>query len=233
VDAAGNIYVGGMIRGVGSFGTHQINIPAGQDALVAKLNPKGEIMWVSGSHGESSCLFHEITCDAQGRVWASGMLKGRAVFGKSPVETSGEKDSDAFISHYAADGSHNWTVVGKGPATDYGLGVATDGSGQSFLCGTFGDKFTLGGESLESRGSVDVYVAAFGESGSLNWLIQAGGKGGDNAYSMVFERSGSLILGGAFGGTASFGSIELQDTGGNDLYVAKLKLPAASATGRK
>ncbi len=228
-DGAGNIYIGGLNRGVGQFGSQELNTASGQDSLVAKLDPKGAVLWVALAHGDTSCLVHEITCDKQGRVWVAGMFKNHATFGAETFASGGEKDSDAFIAHYATDGSFKWARAGKGPATDYGLGVANDGLGQSFLCGIFSENFLLGGGSLASKGSSDIYVAAFDEGGSLQWLTQAGGKGGDNAYSMVHDGRGHLVIGGAFSGVATFGSIELHDTGGSDLYAAKLKVPASGA----
>jgi len=224
VDGAGNIYVGGMNRGVGAFGDKPLHSPSGQDSLVAKLNRDGEVLWVALNHGASSCLVHEITCDAQGRVWASGMFKGTATFAEQTVSSGGDKDSDAFIAHYNTDGALKWARFGQSSGTDYGLGVATDRKGQSFLCGTFAESFVLAGGTLQSRGGVDIYVAAFSESGALNWLTQAGGKGGDNAYSMVYAGERGLVLGGAFSAAANFGQIEVQDTGGSDLYAAKLKV---------
>ena len=48
---------------------------------LAKLDRDGQVLWLTQHLGEPSCLFHEIACDAHGRVWASGMFKGMAVVG--------------------------------------------------------------------------------------------------------------------------------------------------------
>lgn len=225
IDAEGNIYVGGPSAGLGAFGRHELKTPKGGDALVAKLSPEGEVLWVAQAHGEPSCHAHEITCDARGRVWVAGMFKGRATFGGETFSTTGEKDSDAFLAHWDSAGKLQWVRVGQGPATDYGLGVATDGGGNSFLAGEFTETFKLGGASLASRGATDIYVAAFDPTGALRWITQAGGDKNDNAYSMVHDGRGGLILGGSFGGTAHFGAQDAVSRGGNDLYVAKLKAP--------
>jgi hypothetical protein len=224
-DGQGNIYVGGMNSGSGSFGVHALNTARGQESLVAKLSKKGEVLWVSLQKGEPSCLVHEITCDTKGNVWAAGMFKGWAYFGNDVFESSGEKDSDAFIAHYTSDGTLKWARAGKGPATDYGLGVATDGLGNSFLCGTFTDHFTIGDKALASRGSGDIYLAGFDPLGSVQWLEQAGGKGGDNAYSLVHDGKDGLVMGGAFSGSGAFGNVDIQEAGGSDLYSAKWKVP--------
>ena len=223
VDAQGNIYIGGLSSGSGQFGGKPLVTPKGSSAVVAKLSPQGDVLWIAQQFGEPSCLFHEITCDKEGRVWASGMFKGKAVLGGETFTTTGDKDSDAFLCHFNTDGKLLWSRVGIGPAVDYGLGVATDGKGNSFLTGEFTDTFKLGGEELHSRGSTDVYVAKFDAQGALRWITQGGGDKGDNAYTMVCDAQGNLFLGGSFGGTAKFSDASITSAGSNDLYAAKLK----------
>jgi hypothetical protein len=223
VDGAGNIYMAGLSSGSGQFGAQPLVTPKGSSAVLAKLSPAGEVLWIAQNFGEPSCLFHEIACDREGRVWASGMFKGAARFGEETFTAPGEKNSDAFLCHYDATGKLLWTRVGAGPGIDYGLGVATDGKGNCFLTGEFTDTFKLAGAELQSRGSTDVYVAKFDAKGELRWLTQAGGERGDNAYTMVCDSAGDLILAGSFGGTAAFGHNTMTAAGGNDLYAAKLR----------
>jgi len=116
-----------------------------------------------------------------------------------------------------------WSRVGQGPAVDYGLGIATDGQGNSFLTGEFTDVFKLGGAELHSRGATDVFVAKFDDKGALRWITRGGGDKGDNAYTMVCDKQGNLFFGGSFGGTAEFGGASITSGGSNDLYGAKLK----------
>lgn len=223
VDGAGNIYIGGLSSGLGRFGDMPLITPKGSSAVVTKLSPQGDVLWIAQQFGEQSCLFHEIACDKEGRVWACGMFKGKATLGSETFTTTSDKDSDAFLSHFDTNGKLLWSRIGQGPAVDYGLGVATDGKGSSFLTGEFTDTFKLGGEELHSRGSTDVYVAKFDEKGALRWITQGGGDKGDNAYTMVCDAHGNLFLGGSFGGTAKFSDASITSVGSNDLYGAKLK----------
>jgi hypothetical protein len=147
----------------------------------------------------------------------------KATCGSETFTTTGDKESDAFVSHFGAQGQLLWTRVGQGPGIDYGLGVATDGKGSCFLTGEFTEKFKLGGEEVQSRGSTDIYVAKFDEKGTLRWITTAGGDKSDNAYTMVCDDKGDLLLAGSFGGTAKFGEAEVTSAGSNDFYVAKLR----------
>lgn len=222
VDGKGNIFVGGLSSGTGTFGGKPLITPKGTGTLVAKLSPQGVVLWIAQSFGEPSCLVHEITADSQGRVWVSGMFKGSATFGSERFTTTGDKDSDAFLSHYDAEGKLLWTRVGQGPAVDYGLGVVADGEGNAYLTGEFTADFKLGGATLKSLGTTDVYVAKFDAQGDLRWLIQAGGDKGDNAYTMARDSRGALIIAGSFSGTTAWGTKSLSSPKSSDLYAAKL-----------
>ena len=124
-------------------------------------------------------------------------LGAKAVVGPDTYATTNAKDSDALICHYDTAGKLLWSRVGQGPGIDYGLGIATDGAGNAFLTGEFSEVFSLGGKSLRSRGSTDVYVAKFDTAGALVWLKQSGGSGSDNAYVNVLDGRGGLLVAGA------------------------------------
>jgi len=81
IDGRDRIYIGGVTSGTGSFGGRSLVTPKGSSAVVPKLSPVGDVLWIAQQFGEASCFFHEIACDADGRVWACGMFKGRATFG--------------------------------------------------------------------------------------------------------------------------------------------------------
>lgn len=224
-DGRGNIYVGGMNSGVGEFGGRKLETVQGQEALVASLTPSGEVEWLTTYGGTPSCLVHEITCDQLGRVWVAGMFRGGATFGHEKFVTSGDKDNDAFVAHIGSGGDLKWVRVAQGKGTDYGLGVATDGEGNSFWCGTFAETVSLAGASLTSRGSSDIHLSAFDLEGNRSWTMQMGGVGGDNAYSLAYDRGGFVMIGGAHGADAQFGGYLLKDHGGGALYGGKIKVP--------
>jgi hypothetical protein len=232
VDGRDNIYIGGLSAGVGAFGAQVLSSPTGTSALVVKLDAAGQVLWLKQHPGEPSCLFHEIACDAQGRVWASGMFKGKAVVGADTYATTSAKDSDALLCHYDTDGKLLWSRAGQGPGIDYGLGIATDGVGNAYLTGECSETFSLGGKSLRSRGATDVYIAKFDGAGALLWLTQSGGVGSDNAYVDVMDGHGGLLIAGAYSGTPQLDHLSLTSKGSGDGYVARLDLNGSPADRR-
>lgn len=226
VDGGGNLYLGGNVSGKGAFGPVAIDAP-GQSALVLKLTPAGEAVWASVIPGSHGALYHEITCDASGRVWGVGMFKGSVAVAGETFASSGEKDNDGLIVHLDPAGAVKWARHLHGPGTDYCLGVATDERGNAFVCGDFNADTALAGKSLATRGSGDIFLAAFDPAGALRWVRLAGGVKNDSAYPLVFRAPDELVFAGAFSAPAAFGGREVKQSGASDLYGAKWKLPAA------
>jgi len=225
VDGAGNAIVAGSTSSVGALGGKPLNHPTpGSDTLLAKFTPDGEVAWISQGTGGAGVTLDAVVADADGRLWASGVIKGKAVFGEETFATAGGKNAFTLMQLYTPEGKLLWTRVGQTSGLALGLGVATDGRGHGFLTGEFTETLTLSGATLPSRGSVDIYVASFDESGALDWITQAGGKSVDSAYSIAWDPAGALIIGGACAAPTDFGDQHVQKTNGVDLYVAKLRV---------
>ena len=224
IDGKDHIYLGGSASGTGAYGKVVIESKTSA-ALVLKLTPEGEGEWVNLIPGTTSAIYHEIACDSQGRVWGAGMFKGSVNVAGQTFQCSG-KDYDGLIVHLDEAGQVQWVKHMQGPGTDYCLGVVTDDRGKAFVCGDFNQDTVLAGHALATRGSGDIFLAAFDVKGGLLWVQQAGGKQNDSAYPITFRAPDELIMAGALSTPASFGSHEVTKSGSSDLYAAKWKLKA-------
>jgi hypothetical protein len=224
VDAQDAIYLGGSGGGVGSMGSLPVEIAKGQAAVVIKLTSSGEAVWAASVSGTPSAGFHEIAVDAAGRVWGAGMFKGSLNLPTAPVSSSGEKDNDGFLAHFSADGKLQWSRAVQGPATDYCLGVTTDGTGRCFVTGEFSATATFAGQTLTSLGATDIFTAALDAQGQLEWLLPTGGVKGDNAYTMAWHPDGKLVISGSCAAPAAFGKQTMSSPGGAEAYGAVLRI---------
>ncbi|HCN79018.1 MAG TPA: hypothetical protein DIT13_17775 [Verrucomicrobiales bacterium] len=220
VDGQDHIIIGGNAAGSGAFGKTAIESKT-TAALALKLTPDGESVWASLIPGAPSALYHEITCDSQGRVWGVGMFKGSVSVAGGTFQSTGENDNDGLIVHLDAAGRVQWARHLRGPGTDYCLGVATDNQGTAFVCGDFNKDTSLAGHALATRGSGDIFIAAFDAQGGLTWVVQAGGKLNDSAYPLTFRAPAELIIAGSCATSALFGQHEVSHAGAGDLYAAK------------
>lgn len=222
VDAQGNCYSGGYASGESTLGGQRIRTGAGQDLLVAKFDAQGTLGWWHAGHGSSSAMVHELAVDGAGNVRAAGMFKGELKLADRSVASRGEHD--LLLTGFDPSGRRLWTQTAGGPGIDYGLGVALDENGDSFLTGSFTGQVDFDGVPLESEGKAsDIQIVKYDRAGKLRWFQQARGPRTDHAYTIASDGKGTLYLSGACSGPAKFGSHTIPNRGSNDIFLAKLR----------
>ena len=122
-----------------------------------------------------------------------------------------------------------------GASFDQGLGIAVDGSGNSYVTGHFVGSATFGpGETnettLTSAGFDDIFVAKYDASGDLVWAKRAGGTSVDQGSGIAVDGAGTSYVTGVFVGSATFGAGETNETtltsaGSFEISVAKYGPP--------
>jgi hypothetical protein len=221
VDQQGNCYIGGYASGNASFGGQKLTTPTGHDILVAKFDSHGQLGWLHEGHGSSNAMIHEITADSSGNVWASGMFQNELKLADRTVANKGQHD--LLLTSFDSMGKRLWTKTAGGADIDYGLGVATDGQGNSYLTGSFTGRVEFDSTPRESSTAAsDILIVKYDRSGTLRWFQQAGSDRTDHAYTIVSDSQGNLYLSGACSGTAKFGSHTNPNRGSNDIFLAKL-----------
>lgn len=117
------------------------------------------------------------------------------------------------------------TYVG-GSGVDVATGVATDASGNAYVCGyTDSTNFPLVGALSGAQGSVDAFVFEFNASGNqLLYATYIGGNGDDRAFGCALDSSGSLHVVGATSSTnfPIIPSASSNPGGGRDAFTLKL-----------
>ena len=185
VDGSGNSYVTGDFRDSATFGPGETNEttlisgagPFDFDIFVAKYDASGELVWAKRAGGTGDFDIDQgrgIAVDGSGNSYVTGLFEGSATFGPgesnettltsvgpSPSPSGGDS-FDIFVAKYDASGALVWAKRAGGTGFDEGLGIAVDGSGNSYVTGGFVGSATFGpGETnettLTSAGGLDIY----------------------------------------------------------------------------
>jgi hypothetical protein len=82
-------------------------------------------------------------------------------------------------------------------------GIAVDGSGNSYVTGSFQFTATFGpGEANQTQltfvGNSDIFIAKYNSNGTLAWAKQAGGSGIDGGFGIAVDGSGNSYVTGFF-----------------------------------
>ena len=111
--------------------------------------------------------------DGSGNVYVTGNFEGTVDFGGGDVTSAGDKD--VYVSKYNAAGVHQWTNTFGSHPSEYGYGVAVDGSGNVYTSGYFSGTVNFGAGNVTSAGGSDVFVTKLNAAGVHQWTTTLGG----------------------------------------------------------
>ena len=130
----------------------------------------------------------------------------------------------------------DWVRSAGGTDSDFGVGVAVDDAGNTYVTGTFEGSADFDGDGTAdvtgAGGSTDLFVAKYDAAGTLAWVLSAGGTGFDQSTGISVDGDGNVYVTGTFEGSADFngnGAPDVTTAGGGDIFVAKYTAAGALA----
>ena len=176
-----------------------------------------EYPWAVQASGTDYVRGFGIVYDGVGGALVTGDFKGKATFGSLSLTSPGA--ADAFVLHVNASGALDWAIQVDGTSDVRSSGIATDGAGGALVTGSFDGNAFFGATLLTSRGDFDPFVMHVTASGTIDWVVQAGGESYNLANGIAHDGAGGALVTGDFRGVASFGSTLLTSRGFFDAFV--------------
>jgi hypothetical protein len=196
---------------------------AGQDVFVAQFSPSGEHLWSRGFGGALDDSGNAVAIDANDNIILTGAFAGTIDFGGGALNSADENYDDIFLTKLSGDGSHLWSKNFGGTIIDSGNAVAVDRSGNVALAGSFSDSINLGGDTLNSAGGVDVFLAKYSPDGSPLWSKAFGAEtGSDSGCAVAVDNQNNIIGAGGFFSAVDFGGGPQISTGNGDMFLISL-----------
>lgn len=225
VDAGGNVYITGGLRGAVQFGATTLPLYGGYAVFVAKLSAAGTWEWATASWGGYN-FGNAIALDSAGNPYITGSFEANTVQFGSFTLTKVGFGGQAFVAKLDAAGHWLWATQGRSRWGDAGRGIVLDAAGNAYVTGNVaGTTAQFGTLTLNKPDdSLDLFVAKLDPAGIWQWVVQGGGPGADGGTSICLNQAGNLtIIGTANSPTASFGALPgLNTLGKNDIVVAQL-----------
>ena len=133
----------------------------------------------------------------------------------------------ALLLHAAVSSAQNykWASGNGGFNEDRAHAVVKDAFGNTYAAGQIQGNIAFNTFNLDANyGELDAFVVKYDTAGNAVWAFAAGGPADDGAYAITTDAVGNVYVGGAFSGTAVFGSDTLTSTLGfdNDIFIFKL-----------
>lgn len=155
--------------------------------------------WLSHSSGDGMETIQSVAVDPSGNTLAAVNCQGNCGFG--PFSYSGSR----YICVVKADPQGNWLWL-QHSGNDDNLDVAAiaaDAAGNSYIAGYFADSVTLGGTTLTSAGSFDVFAAKLDPAGNWLWARKAGDVLDQKAFDIALDSSANVYVAGRSNDQAS------------------------------
>lgn len=185
-------------------------------------NEGGTQIWSKALGGSGYDSADAVAVDASGNVFVTGQFWGSVGFGGGTLVSAGSWD--IFVAKYSGlTGAHLWSRRFGGAATEEGLGLAVDASGNVFVTGHYSSTaIDFGGGPLTNAGNTDIFLAKLsGSNGNHLWSRRFGNTGADESRATTVTPSGDVYISGSFSGTVDFGGLPLTSALGTDVFVAK------------
>ncbi|HTL31020.1 MAG TPA: SBBP repeat-containing protein [Tepidisphaeraceae bacterium] len=225
VDASGNYYLAGTTTsssGVASGGndtTYSGGIFSG-DALLAKFDPSGKLLWSTYIGGGSAKYddINAISLDSDGNVYVAGTsISTGWVSGGYNTSLSGA--ADGFVAKFTASGAAVWSTYVGGSGDDRVYDLHVTGKGAVTVVGqTDSTDLGSGGFDNTNSGGVDGFITRITAAGKLSYSAYIGGAGTDKANSVTMGLDGSFYVAGETDSDSGFVADGFDTSFGGGLY---------------
>ena len=232
-DLFGNVYISGEYSDLISFGSTLLSNTGSTDIFIVKYDSSGNELWVTGAGGAGTEMVGCITSDSSGSIYLTGSFTSTSVdFGISTLMNSDilGNTPDIFTLKYDFSGSIIWAKSIGNVGSDFGNGIISATSGNSYVTGAFTNSISLGSTTLinvDSTGTyADIFIVKYDNAGNIVWAKGAGTNGPDEGKGLTIDFYGNIYLIGSyssFGPTLlSFGTTTLSNEGGVDMFLTRL-----------
>ncbi|WP_242515450.1 hypothetical protein [Sorangium cellulosum] len=168
-----------------------------------------------GTNGVGLCAAGLRACDISGTSWQP--CNGEVTPAPETCGDLTDEDCDGF-----ACSAPLWAALFGNPNLQSATAAGVDARGDVYIGGTFSGTINLGGDTLVSIGTADMFVASFDATGAHRWSTRFGGSGAETLHGLAVTPAGDVVIGGTFYGSFQVGDATLSSVGALDSFVATL-----------
>lgn len=218
LDGSGNIYLAGIFRGTGTFGKKTLTAKGAEDVFVAKISPKGVVIWATAIGGKNNEDVTGFAVDSAGYSYLTGTYKQNLTIGTTPFKAKGS--SDIFIAKLKPDGKVAWAQTAGGVKSDYPKDIAVDWSGNVYLLAHIYTSATFVNLTVTTTYARSVVAKLASTGATFSWIKNYSGNA---QFRGIAADSSMLYLSGRFRYNVAFGKESVSGSGSfSNLFWLKM-----------
>ncbi len=217
VDPRNNAYITGDTESVDFAGRGNQGFGGSDDAFIAKVNSRGQVLWMNYLGGSDSEEGRAIAVDRAGRAVVTGDTQSADFVGRIN-EVHG--DWDVWVTRIDTDGTIVSTLYCGGSKLDWSSGVALDSESNAIVTGWTHSRDFVGRINAD-RDSTDAFALKISPSAELQWMTYLGGNWDESGRAVDVDQFDAAIVAGWTGSGDFEGRINSRN-GGRDVFVLKL-----------
>ncbi len=223
VDASDAVWMAGTYKAIINFGGSHLAAPVGQDLFLARFDSEGAHLRSFAIRGvtDTSEVARGLAVDQSNNAYLTGGFKGGLYLGAQQILDADEKQ--VFVLKFNQLGTLQWArSFGSPTFEDVGNALYASPTGNVWVTGQAGPGTDLGAGPLPGFGGGDVFIIALDTAGNPLWGRLYGSSADDfGGTGLAPDSFGNVWLGGAFNGSADFGTGgQLVSLGIMDAFVA-------------
>ena len=244
-DATGNVYTAGYFITSAIICDDTLRAPlAASHMWLNKRDANGDCVWTRHFTCSEPLGLNQVSrpgslaMNANGDLFLSGNFFGTIQIGA--YELTSASGQDLFLARFDGNGICQWALREGGAGEDAGGAIAVDPDGDLLLVGGFAGSATIGGNSFNSLGQTDGFLAKYDANGNAQWSKSFGGASWDSGAGVAVDAAGNSYITGRYTTNATFDGLILSSTGDADIVLAKcdpagnlIWLTGSTATGWK
>jgi hypothetical protein len=181
-------------------------------SVIDTLPADGTEDWLQMFGGAGSEEVKAVAADSVGNVYVAGIYQKTLVVGDQTFEPSepGKDTPDVFVASFDPKGAFRWAHAFGTTGPDIAFEIMVDGKDDVYVAGSHQKDLIVGGETLLTHGSTDVFVVSYDMNGNQLWAKNWGGPFGETPRSLYVNSKGDVFVTGSFQGLIQADGLEVE-----------------------
>lgn len=221
----GVILVSGYFFDSMTLGADVLESVGSWDAFLASVDVAGDPSWAIAVGGPGDDRGIGVAGTGSGSILWTGLYRGPITIAGQDYPNEGS--DDAFVARVNGAGEIGEVLTLAGAGLD-GIRNVVERDQQLLLTGTFTDTLDMGGNSLSSAGSSDVFTAEVNWAGEASWsqrLGTASTSQPDSLGDAAIELDAVWMTGSFYGELTMSGKDTVLQSSDTDLFLVRMSIP--------